>query len=189
MMHRFHRGIGFLSVVALLLCAAASAQEAPPPPADPSDVSSIDAIMTAVYDVISGPAGEKRDWGRFRSLFVSGARLIPVALDQNGERMEARMLSPEGYTERSRAYLEENGFFEKEIHRVVEQFGPIAHVFSTYESRHTAEDAEPFARGINSFQLLNDGDRWWVVTIYWTGESPELPIPAKYLETVPGVKK
>ena len=57
------------------------------------------------------------------------------------------------------------------------------HVFSTYESRHHANDSQPFVRGINSFQLFNDGTRWYVVTILWWGETPETPIPARYLVT------
>jgi heme-degrading monooxygenase HmoA len=92
-----------------------------------------------------------------------------------------RMLSPDEYAANSGAALEQNGFFEIEVARTVEQYGQIAHVFSTYESRRNASDAEPFARGINSFQLFNDGARWWVVTIYWQQESPAAPIPSKYL--------
>ena len=74
------------------------------------------------------------------------------------------------------------GFFESELARRVEMYGSIAHVFSTYESRHAAGD-KPFARGINSFQLLNDGKRWWVVTIYWQAETPENPLPKEYLKS------
>ena len=80
--------------------------------------------------------------------------------------------------------LETSGFFEQELYRVVEQFGPIAHAFSAYESRRSPDDVEPFARGINSFQLMYDGKRWWVVNICWTGESPEHPRPDKYLPSV-----
>jgi hypothetical protein len=79
-------------------------------------------------------------------------------------------------------YLEENGFFEKEVARRVESFGNIAHVFSTYESRHKADDAQPFARGINSIQLMNDGKRWWIVTVFWQGEDKSNPLPDKYLK-------
>jgi hypothetical protein len=82
-----------------------------------------------------------------------------------------------GFTE----YVSGGGFFEKDLARRTERFGNIAHVFSTYESRHSASDPKPFARGINSFQLLNDGKRWWIVTIYWEEESPNNPIPTKYL--------
>lgn len=151
-----------------------------PPPARPADVSSLEAIMMAVYDAISGPAGRPRDWDRFRSLFVPGARLIPSVPKKEGGA-EARVLTVEDYITRSTPRLERDGFFEREIARKVERFGNIAHVFSTYESRRTREDEQPFARGINSFQLLKDGDRWWVVTIYWDSERADNPIPPEYL--------
>ena len=91
------------------------------------------------------------------------------------------MLDVEGFIKRSASYFEKNGFFEKEIARRTEQFGQIAHAWSTYESRHNANDPEPFMRGINSIQLFYDGNRWWIVSIYWQHESPEHPIPDKYL--------
>jgi len=163
---------------------AGPAQDKPPsqatPEARPADVGSIDAIVAAVYDVISGPAGQKRDWDRMRSLFIPGARLIPIS--QAGEVKSARVLSVEDYILRSSAVLEKGGFFEREMARRMEKFGHIAHVFSTYESRRKAEDPAPFSRGINSFQLMNDGKRWWIVTIYWEAEGPDNPIPPEYLK-------
>ena len=150
------------------------------PAANPSDVATMDAIIAAVYDVISGPAKTTRNWDRFRSLFIPGARLIPTGRRQTGE-VGSRVLTPEDYIQRSRPLLERDGFFEREISRRAETFGNIAHVFSTYESRHAKEDAKPFARGINSFQLMNDGLRWWIVTIFWQGEDDKNPLPSKYL--------
>lgn len=144
------------------------------------DVVSLDAIMSALYGVISGDAGEKRDWDRFRYLFVEEARLMPSGKNPEGE-VGYRILSPDGYVERSGAWLEENGFHEVEIHRVVEEYGSLVHLFSTYESYRSKADEEPFARGINSIQLMNDGNRWWILHIYWLGETEELPLPAKYL--------
>ncbi len=149
------------------------------PVARPADVASIDAILEAVYDVISGPAGV-RDWDRFRSLFIPEARLIAVGFSPEGDFRKTAM-DVEGYISRAGGYFMENGFFESEIARRTEQFGHIAHAFSTYESRHRADDTQPFSRGINSFQLMNDGERWWIVTIYWEAETPELSIPDKYL--------
>ena len=140
----------------------------------------MDAIVAALYDVISGPAGQKRNWDRFRSLFVPGARLIPTGRRQTGEVL-SRVRTPEEYIQGSSPLLEQNGFFEKEISRRTEKFGNIAHLFSTYESRHKADDAKPFARGINSIQLMNDGKRWWVVTVFWDSERPDNPLPARYL--------
>ncbi|MCZ6918762.1 MAG: hypothetical protein O7I93_18450 [Gemmatimonadetes bacterium] len=162
--------------------ATASAQSSvtEPSQASPADVESIEAILHAVYDVISGDAGEPRNWDRMRSLFIPGARLIPTGGDSTGARRHT-VQTLEQWIASSGAAIERIGFFERELQRVAERYGHIAHVFSTYDSRRTASDAEPFARGINSFQLWNDGTRWWVVTIFWEGESPGNPIPAEYL--------
>jgi hypothetical protein len=149
------------------------------PKATPADVSSVDAILAALYDVISGPAGQPRNWSRFRSLFVPDARLIPVRHNKTGNGADIAIYTPEQYQERAAPALEK-GFFERGIHNTTESFGDIVQVFSTYESRHT-KDGQPFQRGINSIQLLKDGNRYWVVNILWDGETPTNPIPAKYL--------
>ncbi|HEU0207857.1 MAG TPA: hypothetical protein VFQ78_02660 [Candidatus Udaeobacter sp.] len=150
------------------------------------DVASIDAIIRASYDGISGPAGKQRDWERERSLFYPGARLIPTAKDAGklDQALVPQMLDVEGFIARVQPYFEMSGFYEKEIARRTEQFGRIAHVWSTYESRHDENDPEPFMRGINSIQLFNDGKRWWIVTIYWQHESSGHPLPNKYLEAL-----
>ena len=150
--------------------------------ANPADVASIDAIIAAAYDGISGPAGEKRDWERERSLFYPGARLIPTAKPGANDDLAPQMLDVDGFIARVEPYFAEHGFYEKEIARRIEQFGRIAHVLSTYESRHNPDDPEPFMRGINSIQLFHDGTRWWIVTIYWQQESLVDPIPAKYVK-------
>ena len=151
--------------------------------ADPHDVESIDAIIAATYDVISGPAGKKRDWNRERSLFYPGARIMPTASvpGRNDVDLEPQILDVEAYIERVERLFENAGFYEKEIARRTEQFGRIAHVWSTYESRHDRSDPAPFMRGINSFQLFNDGKRWWILSVYWQHESAEYTIAEKYL--------
>lgn len=148
---------------------------------NPADVTSLDSIMHAVYDVISGDANRPRDWDRFRSLFVENARLIPVRKDAQTGAFSTKTYSVEEYIQRASPLMAKEGFFEREAARRVEGFGHIAHVFSTYESRHKLSDKAPFARGINSFQLFYDGKRWWVVTIYWDAETADTPIPKKYL--------
>jgi hypothetical protein len=145
----------------------------------PEDVSSIDAIVAALYDVISGPPGG-RDWDRLRSLYLPEARLIPTGTRPNGES-GLRVLDVEGYIASASALFAEKGFFEREIARRTERFGNVAHAFSTYEARWNEDDAEPFTRGINSIQLLERDGRWWVVTVFWDNEGPEKPIPAEYL--------
>lgn len=147
------------------------------------DVSSIDGIIKAAYDVISGPAGRPRDWERERALFFAGARLIPTATvpGRNDVDLAPLILDVDGYIERVEPVFAKSGFYETEVARRTEQFGRIAHVWSTYESRHSRDDREPFMRGINSLQLFNDGSRWWIVNIYWRHESAAHPIPEKYL--------
>lgn len=166
------------------------------PAANPADVDTLDHIVAALYDVISGPVGKQRDWTRFRSLFAVGARLVPtVPLRAPGTAPDApltgsetyapRVLSVEDYVARAAPRMSAEGFFERESARRAEQFGHIAHVFSTYESRHATDDAKPFARGINSIQLVNDGHRWWIVTIFWEGETNITTLPEKYLKSAP----
>ena len=149
-------------------------------PADPKDVGSMEGILAALYDVISGPAGQSRNWDRMRTLFIPEARLIPTGKRPDGTPFR-RVLSVEDYITLSGPQLEKNGFFEVEIARKVEQYGGIVHVFSTYAAKRKADDASPFMRGINSIQLLNDGKRWWIVSIMWEAESKENPVPEKYL--------
>jgi hypothetical protein len=149
----------------------------------PSDVESIDAIISAAYDVISGPAGLPREWDRERSLFFPGARLIPTATvaGRNDVELAPLILDVEGYIARVEPLFAKSGFYEKEIARRVEHFGSIAHVWSTYESRRDPSDPEPFMRGINSIQLFHDGNRWWILSIYWQHESTSQPLPNQYL--------
>ena len=151
-------------------------------PARPADVESIDAIITALYDVISGPAGAKRDWDRFRSLFAPGARLIPTGGARDGTPRQ-RVMTPDEYATTAGASLERDGFFEIEIGRRMERYGRIVHLMSAYDSKRTLADPAPFMRGINSIQLWSNGSRWFVVTIFWEQETPENPIPASYFGT------
>ncbi|MXX55674.1 MAG: hypothetical protein F4X15_07185 [Gemmatimonadetes bacterium] len=168
--------------------AAAEVAEMPPQPmADPADVESIDAIITAVYEVISGDAGVERDWDRFRSLFLPQARLMPVSSQhgENGRSSSVSAATPDEFIEGSNDFFVSQGFYEVEIGSVTEQYGDIAHRFSSYASFRTDDpDEEPFNRGINSFQLLYDGERWWVLSIFWQHEPDAGPIPAEYLDEI-----
>ena len=161
----------------VLLAAPLSAQTTGP---RPGDLTSMQGIIDALYGSISGPAGQTRDWDRLRPLFIPGARLIPAVYRQDSTP-RLRELTLDEYIKLAGPGLEKNGFYETEVARQVEQYGGVVHLMSAYDSRRTASDPEPFARGVNSFQLFNDGSRWWVVTIYWQGETPDVPIPARFL--------
>jgi hypothetical protein len=166
------------TLVASVVPARGQATAAPAaPPA--ADVASPESIVAALYDVISGPAGQARDWARFKALFAEGARLIPAAPRTDGNA--PRALTPEDYVQRTSARFLETGFFEREIARRTDAFGTVLHVFSTYETRRSKDDPKPMARGINSIQLMKHGGRWWIVTVMWDQERPDNPIPAHYL--------
>ena len=135
------------------------------PGASATDVATLDAILRAMYEVISGAAGAPRDWTRERSLYLPGARLMPV-VSRPGETPHVRVLSPEDYIRRVEPIFATEDFWERETGRQVETFGRIAHVLSHYESLRDPKGA-PFERGTNSVQLFYDDSRWWIVSVMW----------------------
>ena len=164
------------------------AQEAPAKPAHievptiaarAEDVGSIDGMMKAFYEVISGPAGQARQWSRDRSLYIADIRFVSMGEDKAGHA-HANVVSHPQYVDESNAILLKEGFYESEIHRVTQTFGHIAHVFSTYESRLKA-DGPVIARGINSVELFYDGKRWWIASAIWDDERADNPIGSEYL--------
>jgi hypothetical protein len=167
-----------LAVLLLSASACTSMNQLAAAPQPGSDQFAIDSTVLAVYNVISGPAG-RRDWDRFEALFAPGARLISTK--RAGGVVTANVMTPKEYADKAGVYFKEHGFFERPVHNSEERFGDIAHVFSTYESRHASSDDKPFTRGINSFQLVRIGDDWKVLSIFWQEEDAAHPIPAAYL--------
>ncbi|HLK32869.1 MAG TPA: hypothetical protein VKT29_07245 [Terriglobales bacterium] len=170
------------TLVVFILCVTAAAQNAPSPSAAPfaEDGKSIDSIIHAMYDVISGPAGAARNWARFHALFFSQATLATV-IHKNGE-IRCAVMTPDDYVHGATPYFQQHAFYESEVARQTERFGNVAHVFTTYASRRDPK-GEPFERGINSVELLYDGSRWWILTISWDSERPDNPIPSEYLKS------
>ena len=146
-----------------------------------NDVSSIDSIIKALYNVVSGPAGENRNWDRMRTLFMPGAGMVSTGFRNDGSP-SANIITVETYIAIIGPQLVKLGFFETEIGRKLEKFGNMAHVYSAYESRNKKDDKLPFLRGINDIQLWYDGSRWWVVNIMWQPETKDYPIPKEYIE-------
>ena len=143
----------------------------------PEDIASPDAIVAALYGIISGPAGA-RNWSRLRTLFLDGARLIAA-----GRRIHReggfQAMSLDEWIEDVGGFLEENDFYETEIVRHSDRFGSMIQAFSTYEARHQPEGA-PIARGINAIQLVHADKRWWIAGIMWDNESRDNPIPGEF---------
>lgn len=125
------------------------------------DVATLDAAVKTLYDVISGPAGQPRDWDRFRHLLHPQARFQAVR-PQGG----IMSITADEYISRNGRALVEQGFFESETSRKVETFEGIAHVWSGFAIRRGA-DTPALRTGINSIQLYWDRTRWWVMSVYW----------------------
>ncbi len=157
-----------------------------PAPKDKGDVDTVEHLLSALYDVISGPAGKARDWDRFRALFLPDGRLgvirpgTPAKDNQPSRAGDALFRTPDMYVERNAAYFKTNGFFERGIANRVEAFGNLVNVWSTYEGRHAMTDPTPFVRGINSIQIVHARDRFWVASIMWDEERAGSTLPYKY---------
>ena len=145
--------------------------------ANSKDVSSIDGIINALYETISGGVGKKRMWGRDRTLYTPSIRFVSIN-SGNGKSSISRM-DHEKYVNGSNEFMVKAGFSEREINRVVRRYGNLAQVFSTYEWE--TADKKNKGRGINSIGLYFDGKRWWISGLAWENEHKGNPIPKKFL--------
>ena len=144
------------------------------------NVSTLDGIMKAYYDVVTVKKGEKVSYERDSLLHIANAHVGSGYVDKQGKQKFSYMTLKE-YHRRSDDMLSRDGFDEKEISRKVEHFGSIYHVFSTYESRNVA-GGPVIERGINSIELFNDGTRFWILAWFFDGERKDNPIPGEYLK-------
>jgi len=145
------------------------------------DWSSVDAIVTALYASVSHGPDSEPNWTRLRNLFLPEAMVVPpkapdaetfTVLDV--EKFEARVRR---YIAGRRERHERLGFTEREIARRERCFGHVCQVFSAYETLYAPHDPQPFARGVHSIQLVDDGRRWWIAALVWDVERPDRPIP------------
>jgi hypothetical protein len=144
--------------------------------ADPKDVETADALVTSLYDVISGPAGKPRNWERMYSLFFPGALLIRTAPGKSG-KLEALSMSPKDYVDRAGKYFETHPFFERETARKTHSQGDLQQIFSSYESSEDPAFTKPFAHGVNSIEMFHDGTRWWIMLVMWEEDAPAAQKP------------
>lgn len=160
------------TVLVLLFVLPAFAQEHP----RDEDVKTVDGIINAYYEIVSGPAGSIPDWDRDLAIHIPDAQVIIMSNDSEGNLVANRMTIA-GFHERT-GNVRKSGFFEYEINRVTQEYGAMTHVWSTYEWK-TEEDGPVGGRGINSIQLYHDGDRYWIAAEIF--DSRNLPVPEAYL--------
>ena len=157
------------------LTAASNDEARETPLANPADVASIEALIKATYEVISGPAGQ-RNWNRFYSLFLPDAQMGSMAPAAEGQSV-FRAITPQGYQKSSGPFFMKNGFYEEELKKNVRQFGNIASVESSYQFRFSPQ-GKIEQRGVNYFTLVKSNGRWWISSLIWQNEDPNLPLPA-----------
>jgi len=153
------------------------AVEIAPAEADPKDVSTIDGIIKAFYETISGAKGVPRQWSRDKTLYMPGVRY--VSMSERDGKIRASNLDYMSYVNGVNESLVAEGFEERELNRIVRRFGNTAHVYSTYE--FTASDGKEKGRGVNSIELFWDGTRWWIAFAAWDEERPNNPITKEFL--------
>jgi len=150
-------------------------------------VQTMDDIIKTSYACIGGKAYEPRDWDFYRFLFHPEGKLIRYENDMEGV-LRPQFLSPDDYINGIGKWMETKrttGFYEREIGRVEEVYGNIAHVISTCESFHSLEEMEantPYVRNVHSIQLAYHEERWWILNMYWQRVTPDCPLPEKYLK-------
>ncbi len=152
------------------------------PEVSAEDFEKIDQAILALYDVISGPAGQERDWDRFRTMFTPTAHMGACFTRADGS-VSSITMTPEEYIERSGEMLVQIGFTERETHRVLEVYGSIAHAMSTYEGTGNEDDESPLrVSGVNSIQLVRTDEGWKVFSIIWNQASDAVPVPERYTQ-------
>lgn len=139
------------------------------------DVQSIDGLMRALYEVLSGPSGQARDWSRDRTLYLEDCRFIWWEAEASG-KVHMVNVDHQSAVDLINAEMVEKGYFVREIDRSTHINGNLAQVFSTYEARYMS-DGPVVERGINSLQLVNDGKRWWVMALAFDEEKLVIPNP------------
>lgn len=146
----------------------------------PEDVSSIEGIVKASYETISGGVGVPRQWGRDRTLYDPNVRFVSVELDPKTNKVAATITSHQEFVDETDAFLVTEGFTERELGQKILRYGNVATVLSSYEGNY-ASTGKVVTRGVNIFQLYYDGKRWWVLSMAWDQERPDNPIPAELL--------
>ena len=139
------------------------------------DVSSIEGIVKASYEVISGGVDVPRDWGRDRTLFDPESRSVAVVVDAKTGAVTTKAKTEQEYADGADSWMVRNGFTERELAHVIKRYGNVATVLSSYEGRTAA--GKDTTRGVNIFQLYFDGKRWWILSMVWDEERPGNPIP------------
>jgi hypothetical protein len=120
--------------------------------ANPADVDTIDHIIAADFDSVSGPAGPKNKV-RQQTLYTPTATFVSIS--NSGGQLRVVPMTFEQYLAPSPS----EASYEREIGRRTERYGNLADVRSITEERNLP-GGPVTARYINYYHLFFDGKRW-----------------------------
>jgi len=176
------RGVRLGCVILVFSCGAGQAEaqnrthvERPVVAARVEDVSTIEGIVKASYETISGGVGVPRDWGRDRTLFDPDSRSVAVVVDSKTGAITTKAKTEQEFADEADGWLVKKGFTERELSHIIKRYGNVATVLSSYEGQIAT--GKVITRGVNIFQLYFDGKRWWILSMVWDEERPGNPIP------------
>lgn len=141
------------------------------------NVVSIDAIIKASYEVVSGEKGAKRQWERDK--FLHHPKAIYSFTERQNNETKQVVMSVKDFHQETDNMTMETAFYENEINREVRIFGNIAQVWSTYETR-LEQNGPVMRRGINSIQLFYENKRWFIFSWIFDKELEHNKIPKTF---------
>ncbi len=165
--------VGFVIFSTAVIAASA---DLPIGPVNVQDVSTIEGIITASYEALSGPPGKRRDWARYRSLCDPDVRLVSASGDSKTGKTKIIRWNLQKYIHDVDGYLVGTGFEDKKLACVPKLYGNVATVLCGFEGREQSKLVE---RGVAIYQIYNDGSRWWITSVIWDREHPGNPIPSE----------
>ena len=138
-------------------------------------VKTIEGIVGETIRIISGAKGVERDWEAFRNLYTDDAKITIVAQKKDGTN-SIKTITLEKFVRLGKNFYKKEGFYEYELKKTIDEYNGIAHVVQSYQTKY----ADKNNRGINSYQLVFDGKRWWINNLMWTDNKNGVDIPKEY---------
>lgn len=148
-----------------------------PGAAETEELAAILETVELTYAVSSFNDAATADPEEFRRPFAPGATL---AFTRDGQLVERTV---DEYVAIRRDLLETGevqSLEEWELAGETEFFGDVAQRMSSYAVRINGSE-DIVERGVMSFQLVKIGGEWKVQSLTWQAESPQLPLPARFL--------
>ncbi|SCZ00860.1 nuclear transport factor 2 family protein [Alkaliphilus peptidifermentans] len=119
------------------------------------------------YKIISGSAGERRNWNEFKSLFFSEDSSLASMKYNADKECITKGMDVESYIVGLCDFLKSNDFYEYGFNYEIKVIGSIASVYSEYAAKRKKEDSNIIKSGVNLVQLIHNGHEWKIHSMLW----------------------